>query len=87
MNEYFTESMQYTRPEPRHRLCWQHDAVTLQQRGVDNFAVRYGKQVRAGLTYNRAATELGAALMHQLACSDDENGRPRLDNREPGERR
>lgn len=68
MAQYFTDSMTYTKPEPRHRLCAQWDLVTLQQRGKNNFAVRYGKQVDAGLTYSAACAELGQALMHQLAC-------------------
>lgn len=79
MTQYFTESMEYQRPEPRHRLCLQFDLVTLQQRGKDNFAVRYGKQVDAGLTYGEACSKLGQALMHQAACDG------KLDNRERGE--
>ena len=80
MRTYFTNSMTYTKPEPRHRLCEQWDAVTLQQRGKDNFAVRYGRQVKTECTYAQACTELGAALMHQLAYAE------KLDNREKGER-
>lgn len=80
MAEYFTKTMIYEKPEPRHRLCLQFDAVTLQQRGRDNFAVRYGMQVIDGLTYGRACAELGRALMHQGAC----NGH--VDNREKNER-
>lgn len=76
---YFTESMAYDRPEPRHRLCLQVDLVTLQQRGRDNFAVRYGKEVHAGLIYSEACFRLGQALMHQ-ASGDT------VDNRTKGER-
>lgn len=70
--EYFTESMTYTKPEPRHRLCFQSGAVTLQQRNrkAGPFLVRYGKQVKGDLTYRAAALELGACLMHQSACED-----------------
>ena len=70
MNHYFTNSMDYVTPEPRHRLCLQSGMVTLQQRGKDNFLVRYGKQVKGALTYSQAATEFGACLMHQAACDD-----------------
>ncbi|PLP55558.1 hypothetical protein CYK37_30170 [Mesorhizobium loti] len=79
-HQYFTHSMTYAKPEPRHRLCMQDGMVTLQQRGRDNFAVRYGKQVDAALSYSQACSKLGQALMHQLACDD------RLDNRIRGER-
>lgn len=77
MREYFTGSMIYGKPEPWHRLCGQWDSVTLQQRGRDNFAVRYGKQVRAELTYSQACKELGAAIMHQLACDGALDNAPR----------
>jgi hypothetical protein len=80
MRHYFTDAIAYTKPEPHHRLCLQFDAVTLQQRGKDNFAVRYGKQVDADATYAEACALLGAALMHQAACGG------LLDNREKGER-
>lgn len=79
MIQYFTDSMDYRRPEPRHKLCLQIDAVTLQQCGKDNFAVRYGKQVDAALTYSQACGKLGQALMHQAACDG------KLDNRMRGE--
>ena len=80
MRTYFTNSAAYATPEPRHRLCAQWNDVSLQQRGKDNFAVRYGKQVKAECSYAQACAELGAALMHQLACAG------KLDNREKGER-
>lgn len=80
MVTYFTESMTYEKPEPRHTLCTQVGKVTLQQRGKDNFLVRYGKQVKAGLSYSRAAAEFGACVMHELACEGQ------LDNRAKGER-
>lgn len=32
------------------------------------FRVSYGLQVREDLTYDQAAKELGAALMHHAAC-------------------
>jgi hypothetical protein len=79
MRHYFAESMTTTKPEPRHRICMQDGLVTLQQRGKDNFAVRYGKEVYAELSYAFAASKLGEALMHQLACDE------KLDNRMRGE--
>ena len=54
--------------------------IALTQQGKDKFTVIYGKQIKKDLTYARAATELGAAIMHALACDG------RLDNRERGER-
>jgi hypothetical protein len=68
MNRYFTADMDYLKPEPRHRLVLQSGIVTLQQRSRNNFAVRYGKKVDAGLTYGQATRRLGEALMHQAAC-------------------
>ena len=67
--QYFTDSMQYDKPEPRHTLCGKWgDLVTLQQRSRNVFLVRYGKQVDAGLSYDEACAKLGQALMHELAC-------------------
>jgi phenolic acid decarboxylase len=80
MRYYFADSMIYAAPEPRHKLCLKFDMVTLQQRGRDNFAVRYGKEIHADLTYSEACGKLGQALMHQAACND------LLDNRLKGER-
>lgn len=77
--QYFRDRMDYDAPEPHHRLCAQIGAVTLQQRGKNNFAVRYGMKVKAGLTYGQAAAEFGACIMHELACEQ------KLDNRMPGE--
>jgi hypothetical protein len=54
--------------------------VQLTQTGIDRFTVRYGKQVKTALTYSQAAAELGACIMHSLACNE------KLDNREKGER-
>jgi len=80
MLHYFTATMVTDKPEPRHRICTQIGLVSLQQRGKDNFAVRYGKEVHADMNYAFAASKLGEALMHQLACDGD------LDNRMKGER-
>lgn len=50
--------------------------VKLIQTGIDRFTVEYGKEIKADLRYGPAATALGSAIMHALAC---EGG---LDNRE-----
>jgi len=54
--------------------------IKLEQNGIDNFTVTYGKQSDANLTYGKAAAKLGQAMMHWLACEG------RLDNREKGQR-
>lgn len=67
--------------DKRKAACYElpEARITLRQNGVDNFTVTYWKQVKAGLTYDDAALELGACIMHYMACAG------RLDNREPGE--
>ena len=54
--------------------------VTLIQTGVDSFTVTYGLQIKKNLRYSAAATELGACIMHALACDG------KLDNRKKGEK-
>jgi hypothetical protein len=54
--------------------------ISLKQTGIDSFTVTYGKQIKTRLPYGKAATELGACIMHALACDG------KLDNRERGER-
>lgn len=56
-----------------------YSLIKLQQHGRDSFRVTYGQQVNDRLTYSEAAAELGAAIMHRLACESQ------LDNREKGE--
>ena len=67
----------------RNVLCISLDnlafPVKLEQQGIDQFTVTYGLQVKRRLSYNDAATELGASIMHALACDG------LLDNREKGE--
>lgn len=61
-------------------LCFSFDGVIeLRQQGRNRFTVIYGQQVKENLSYNEAATELGAAIMHNAACNAE------LDNRMPGE--
>lgn len=54
--------------------------IQLTQQAKNRFTVQYGLQTKENLTYNQAATELGACIMHAAACVD------KLDNRMPGER-
>ena len=42
--------------------------IKLSQQGADKFTVTYGKQVKKDLNYDLAALELGACIMHALAC-------------------
>lgn len=63
-----------------HELAIAGFPIQLWQEGKDNFKVIYGKQVKANLTYARAAAEYGECIMHALACDGV------LDNRLPGER-
>jgi hypothetical protein len=42
--------------------------IRLEQRGENGlFRVTYGKQVQNNLTYDQAASDLGAAIMHNAA--------------------
>ena len=52
--------------------------IKLEQSGPENFAVTYGQQIHAGLTYAEAAHEFGECVFHALACDG------RLDNSEAG---
>lgn len=60
---------------------WAGFGISLEQRGVDNFTVRYGLQADEGLDYASAAAKLGQAFMHALACEG------RIDNRTKAEAR
>lgn len=81
MRTYFTDVSNWRESPkpPKHKLCCTLQTgdvpVTLAQHAKDNFAVVYGKQVKEGLSYEEACTELGACVMHALACGG------RLDNR------
>ncbi len=58
--------------KPRGTLCHQvldlNWDIQLLQEGPNDFTVVYGSSVRDGLTYNEAALEYGAVIMHALAC-------------------
>jgi hypothetical protein len=78
MKRYYLKSFS---EQPKGKLC--HEGlprVCLLQNGKDSFTVKYGLQVKTGLTYGQAAVEYGACLMHALACDG------LLDNRMKGER-
>ena len=61
------------------KTCWTVDIngypIKLEQAGKNKFSVSYGADVRKG-DYECAAKDLGAAIMHALACEG------RLDNSE-----
>lgn len=59
--------------------------VTMTQQGPDRFTVRYGMQVRARLDYSSACTELGAAIMHALACDSLIDNRTKAEARRDGD--
>lgn len=42
--------------------------IQLTQTGANLFSVSYGAQVKKELSYEQAAEELGACIMHGLAC-------------------
>ena len=58
----------------KHTSAW---PIELRQAGPEDFTVVYGKQVEENLTYAAAATRLGCAIMHALACEG------KLDNSDP----
>jgi len=65
---YHKSSANHRTPERGYTMCLRAGTVSLQQRGPDDFIVRYGMQVTDGLGYAHAAKELGQCLMHQAAC-------------------
>ena len=71
-------------PKQAGKLCYEELGlafpIRLWQRGPDNFTVCYGLQVRKGLDYTSACTEIGSAILHALCCDG------RADNRKRGER-
>ena len=42
--------------------------ITLEQAANKTFRVTYWKQIKSDLNYRDAALELGACIMHALAC-------------------
>lgn len=49
------------------RASWEDGIIELWASRSD-FAVVYGLQIKSGLSYREAATELGIALMHVAQC-------------------
>lgn len=60
--------------------------IELQQTGFDRFTVVYGLQVRVGLSYSQAASELGACVMHMQACEGHLDNRTASEARRAGDR-
>lgn len=57
------------------RLAMTHETpgqytVEVYQRDKDTFAVKYGEQVKAGLSREEAITEFGECCFHAAACND-----------------
>lgn len=52
------------------RTAYEHGVIKLEQSDARGklFRVTYGQQVKQGLTYSEACAELGACILHQLAC-------------------
>lgn len=61
--------------------------VRLIQTGFDQFTVQYGKQIKRGLNYGDAASELGACLMHLCACEGRLDNRTKAEARKAGDRK
>lgn len=61
--------------------------IRLEQTGLDRFAVTYGKQHKDGLSYAAAASELGACIMHALACEGQLDNRTAAEARADGDRK
>lgn len=59
--------------------------IELQQTGFDRFTVVYGLQVKTGLSYAQAATELGGCIMHMQACEGQLDNRTRSEARADGD--
>ena len=59
--------------------------IELQQTGIDKFTVVYGLQVKSGLSYARAAHELGECIMHFQSCEGTIDNRTRAEARAAGD--
>lgn len=46
-----------------------HYPVTIEQWDNGKFRIKYGAQVKDGLTYGEAVSEYGACVFHSLACA------------------
>lgn len=61
--------------------------ITLTQHGFDRFSVSYGKQFNTDLDYAQAAKELGACIMHALACNNQLDNRTAAEGKQAGDRK
>ena len=59
--------------------------IELQQTGFNRFTVVYGLQVKRGLHYDKAASELGACIMHLQACNGMLDNRTEFEARNDGD--
>lgn len=60
--------------------------IRLEQNGFDSFTVVYGLSVRRGLSYEVAAADLGACIMHYRAAKGQLDARTRAEARSAGDR-
>ena len=72
---FHTGGPNYSKQAPRGSYM-----IELRQQGRNRFSVRYGLSLKENLTYDQAAAELGAVIMHMQSCDG------LLDNRMPRER-
>lgn len=59
--------------------------IELHQTGFDQFTVIYGLSVTKCHSYESAAKELGACIMHMAACNGQLDNRTRAEARQDGE--
>ena len=56
----------------KKKLCYKIDDlafdITLHQTGQDFFTVTYGLEIKERLSYLKACSALGSAILHALAC-------------------
>jgi len=70
---------------PRSGLSGGMPIVTMTQHGPDSFTVRYGAQTDKRLTYAKACEELGASILHALACDGLIDNRTKAEARRDGD--
>lgn len=59
--------------------------IELQQTGFDRFTLIYGLSLTTDMTYEKAAAELGACIMHLQSCKQAIDNRTRAEAREAGD--
>ncbi len=70
------QEQQMSRPKVCLRLDNLAFPIELRQHDANQFAVIYGQQQKSRLTYQDAAREIGAAIMHAAACDGLIDTRP-----------